>query len=138
MYCCNYSSEIWLVFHLHLFMHTYMCACRYVFSTPVMIMLSCEVHCKKCGVTEHPKGAIFYCFHGNPYCYHGNSTILLPWGVQLHRIFYSVPIWNGTLFCTEYQQCSSPGGSLTGEWVLTDVADNTQLGTEERIRNKGI
>ena len=49
-----------------------------------------------------------------------------------------VPIWNGTLFCTEYQQCSSPGGPLTGEWVLTDVADNTQLGTEERIRNKGI
>ena len=47
-------------------------------------------------------------------------------------------LWNVTLFCTEYQQCSSPGGPLTGEWVLTDVADNTQLGTEERIRNKGI
>ena len=46
-------------------------------------------HCKKRGVTEHPRGAIFYCFHGNPYCYHGNSIILLPWGVQLHRVFYS-------------------------------------------------
>ena len=46
-------------------------------------------HCKKRSVTEHPKGAIFYCFHGNPYCYHGNSKILLPWGVQLHRVFYS-------------------------------------------------
>ena len=49
-----------------------------------------SVHCKKRGVTEHPRGAIFYCFHGNPYCYHGNSKILLPWGVQLHRVFYSV------------------------------------------------
>ena len=49
-----------------------------------------DIHCKKCGVTEHPKGAIFYCFHGNSMGYHGNSKILLPWGVQLHRIFYSV------------------------------------------------
>ena len=40
--------------------------------------------------SEHPRGAIFYCFHGNPYCYHGSSKILLPWGVQLHRVFYSV------------------------------------------------
>ena len=38
--------------------------------------------------------------------------------------------------CAEYQQCPSPGGPLTGEWVLTDVADNTQLGTRERIRDK--
>ena len=45
------------------------------------------LHCKKCGVSEHPRGA---CFHGNPYCYHGNSKILLPWGVQLHHIFNSV------------------------------------------------
>ena len=49
-----------------------------------------DLHCKKRGVSEHPRGAIFYCFHGNPYCYHGNSKILLPWGVQLHRVFYSV------------------------------------------------
>ena len=48
------------------------------------------LHCKRHGVSEHPRGAIFYCFHGNPYCYHGNSKILLPWGVQLHHIFYSV------------------------------------------------
>ena len=26
--------------------------------------------------------------------------------------------------------------SLTGEWVLTDVADNSQRGTNERIRKK--
>ena len=77
------------------------------------------LHCKKCGVSEHPRGAIFYCFHDNPYCYHGNSKILLPWGVQLHRFFYSVGemkvtvpiitlkegvlrIWNGNfiLICT--------------------------------------
>ena len=38
--------------------------------------------------------------------------------------------------CAEYQQCPSPGHTLTGEWVLTDVADNTQLGTRERIRDK--
>ena len=53
-------------------------------------LIHLHVHCKKCGVTEHPRGAIFYCFHGNPYCYHGNRKILLPWGVQLHRFFYSV------------------------------------------------
>ena len=40
------------------------------------------------------------------------------------------------IICTEYQQCPSPCGPLTGEWVLTDVADNTQLGTRERIRDK--
>ena len=40
------------------------------------------------------------------------------------------------IICAEYQQCPSPGGPLTGEWVLTDVADNTQLGTRERIRDK--
>ena len=51
---------------------------------------SYRLHCKKRGVSEHPRGVIFYCFHGNPYCYHGNSKILLPWGVQLHRVFYSV------------------------------------------------
>ena len=27
-----------------------------------------------------------------PYRYHGNRKILLPWGVQLHHIFYSVHI----------------------------------------------
>ena len=39
---------------------------------------------------------------------------------------------------SEYQQCLSPGGPLNGdsEWVLTDVADNTQLGTRERLRDK--
>ena len=40
------------------------------------------------------------------------------------------------IICTEYQQCPSPGGPLTREWVLTDVADSTQLGTRERIRDK--
>ena len=41
------------------------------------------------------------------------------------------------IICAEYQQCPSPaGGPLTGEWVLTDVAGNTQLGTRERIRDK--
>ena len=48
---------------------------------------------KKRGVAGHPRGAIFYCFHGgNSMCYHGNSKILLPWGVQLHRVFYSACI----------------------------------------------
>ena len=40
------------------------------------------------------------------------------------------------IICAEYQQSPSPGNPLTGEWVLTDVADNTQLGTRERIRDK--
>ena len=46
-------------------------------------------HSKKRGVTEHPRGAIFYCFRGNSIGYHGNSKILLPWGVPIHRVFYS-------------------------------------------------
>ena len=37
-------------------------------------------HCKKCGVSERPRGAMFSCFHCNLYCYHGNGKILLPWG----------------------------------------------------------
>ena len=49
-----------------------------------------NVHCKKRGVTEHPRGAIFYCFHGNSMGYHRNSKILLPWGGPIHRVFYSV------------------------------------------------
>ena len=48
------------------------------------------LHCKKRGVTEHPRGAIFYCFRGNSMGYHGNSIILLLWGVPIHRVFYSV------------------------------------------------
>ena len=51
-----------------------------------------RLHCKKRGVTEHPRGAIFYCFRGNSMGYHGNSKILLSWGVQLYHVFYSVPL----------------------------------------------
>ena len=56
----------------------------------VICMQMLCVHCKKRGVTEHPRGAIFYCFCGNSMGYHGNSKILLPWGVPIHRVFYSV------------------------------------------------
>ena len=45
------------------------------------------VHCKKCGVTERPRGAIFSCFRGNSMGYHGNMKILLTWGVPIHHIF---------------------------------------------------
>ena len=48
-----------------------------------------RAHCKKCGVTERPRGAIFSCFHGNSIGYHGNMKILPPWGVPIHHIFYS-------------------------------------------------
>ena len=47
-------------------------------------------YAKKCGVTECPRGAIFSCFRGNSMGYHGNMKILLPWGVPIHHIFYSV------------------------------------------------
>ena len=33
--------------------------------SPTYLLLC--MHYKKCGVTEHPRGAIFYCFHCNPY-----------------------------------------------------------------------
>ena len=36
-------------------------------------------------------------------------------------------------FCTT-ESCPSTGDPLTEEWVLTDVADSTQLGTRERVR----
>ena len=34
-------------------------------------------------------------------------------------------------------ECTSSDGPFSGEWVLTDVADNSQLGKEERIGDKG-
>ena len=57
-----------------------------------IIAILTSSHFKKRSVSEHPRGVIFYCFHGNLYCYHGNSKILLPWGVQLHRVFYNAVI----------------------------------------------
>ena len=36
----------------------------------------------------------------------------------------------------ESQHCPSTGGPPTREWVLTDIADSTQLGTRERVRAK--
>ena len=35
-----------------------------------------------------------------------------------------------------YQQRSSHGGPLTSQWVLTDTADSTQLGTHRRVQDK--
>ena len=56
-----------------------------------MSITNLHSHCKNVVYRNmYPRGAIFYCFHGNLYCYRGNSKILLPWGVQLHRDFYSV------------------------------------------------
>ena len=52
-------------------------------------LMHTNTHYKKRGVTEHPRGAIFYCFRGNSMGFHGNSKILLPWGVPIHRVFYS-------------------------------------------------
>ena len=41
------------------------------------------------------------------------------------------------LISLEYQQCpSTGGGALTSEWVLTDLADSSQLGTPQRLRAK--
>ena len=80
MYMCDNMCVCMCAF-MHS-MHTYVCACVHLFTR--------TYHCKKHGVSEHPRGAIFYCFYGNPYYYHGNNKILLPWGVQLHRVFYSV------------------------------------------------
>ena len=39
-------------------------------------------------------------------------------------------------FLAESQQHPSTDGSSTREWVLTDIADSTQLGTRERRRAK--
>ena len=38
----------------------------------------------------------------------------------------------------EYQQCPSTGGVPTREWVLTDLADSSQLGTSQRVREKMV
>ena len=64
-----------------------------LFTIYYLLLTSCLpiwLHCKKRGVTEHPRGAIFHCFRGNSMGYHGNSKILLPWGVPIHHVFYSV------------------------------------------------
>ena len=47
--------------------------------------------------------------------------------LSMHLHFYT-PV--------ESQQCPSTGGPPTNEWVLTDIADSTQLGTRERVRAK--
>ena len=49
----------------------------------------------------------------------------------------SVTLFIVQTISTEYHKSSSPGGPPTGESVLTDVADNTQLGNKDRIRDKG-
>ena len=67
-------------------------------------------HCKKRGVSEHPRGAIFYFCHGNPYCYHGNSKILLPWGVPIHHVFYSELLFIVLCVCV----CGGGGGGGGG------------------------
>ena len=36
----------------------------------------------------------------------------------------------------EYQQKSSHGGPLTSQWILTDTADSSQLGTPRRVQDK--
>ena len=41
-----------------------------------------------------------------------------------------------TTCSVEYQQRSSHGGPHTSQWVLTDTADNTQLGTPRRVQDK--
>lgn len=37
----------------------------------------------------------------------------------------------------EYQERPSGDGTPTGEWALTDVASGSQLGTEQRVTEKG-
>ena len=69
------------------------------------------IHCKKRGVTEHPRGAIFYCFRGNSIGYHGNSKILLPWGVLIHRVFYSVLLASNLVIL----QWTTAAGSSCGQ-----------------------
>ena len=39
-------------------------------------------------------------------------------------------------FHAEYKESTSNGGSPTGEWVITDVAEGNQLGTEQRVKEK--
>ena len=36
----------------------------------------------------------------------------------------------------EYQECPSVDGPPTREWIITDMADRSQLGTEERVKEK--
>ena len=60
-------------------------------STPGKTIWQAGMHFKKCGVTEHPRGAIFYCFRGNSmgwlrqsnsYC--SMQVAHLPWNVRIH------------------------------------------------------
>ena len=58
-------------------------------------------------------------------CHYPQSQTSPPACVHLH---YYTPV--------ESQQCLSTGGPHTRKWVLTDIADSTQLGTRERVRAK--
>ena len=62
-------------------------------------------------------------YHGNSKIlgYHGNSKILLPWGVQLHHIFYSV------LSSTTDYQYEYAASQLGGEEVEIDCVIVTIL-----------
>ena len=51
-------------------------------------------------------------------------------------IFLTHPLSPHPLFPAEFQQHPSTAGPPTREWVLTDIADSTQLGTRERVRVK--
>ena len=69
----------------------------------------------------------------------GNACIPVLRGTctrQLSIMYGDVEFIVVIIICAECQQCPSPSGPLTGEWVLTNVADNTLLGTRERIRDK--
>ena len=46
-----------------------------------------------------------------------------------HRIFHSI---------LENRGCPSTSGAPTSEWVLTDVANNSQRGTSQRLREKMV
>ena len=42
-----------------------------------------------------------------------------------------------TLISIISTECTFSDGPISGEWVLTDLADNTQLGKEKRVGDKG-
>ena len=59
-------------------------------------------------------------------------------GNKCHHTLHVTPSLNCPLLFlhAEYQEHPSSDGPPTKEWVLTDVAVSSQLGTEQRVRAK--
>ena len=83
-----------------------------------MRILESIYHCKKCGVTEHPRGAIFYCFHGNSMGYNGKNIAPLGCSVTPHILQCRVTLYHGSHIVANFSKPISGTGNHTPDLSL--------------------